>query len=50
MQPWTPDTWRGLPASQQPSYPDSEAVAAAVRELRGLPPLVTSGSKPTRRR
>jgi len=35
-------TWRGLPAAQQPSWPDAGALAASVAELEALPPLVTS--------
>jgi 3-deoxy-7-phosphoheptulonate synthase len=37
------DTWRSLPARQQPDYPDADAVAAVTAELRGLPPLVFAG-------
>ena len=37
------DTWRSLPALQQPDYPDAAALAAAVAELRSLPPLVFAG-------
>ena len=40
--PWAPDSWRRLPACQQPAYDDAEALAAAVAELERLPPLVTS--------
>ena len=40
--PWTPDSWRGFTAAQQPHYPDGEALAAAVQQLRSMPPLVTS--------
>ncbi len=25
---WTPDSWRGMPISQVPDYPDSKALAA----------------------
>ena len=25
MQPWSPDSWRGLPAAQQPVYRDPAA-------------------------
>lgn len=39
---WTPDSWRSHPALQQVSYPDQAALAAALAELRALPPLVTS--------
>jgi len=41
-QVWTPDSWRGFAAVQQPSYPDADALEAALEELRRLPPLVTS--------
>jgi 3-deoxy-7-phosphoheptulonate synthase len=34
---------RALGAAQQPSWPDSGAVDAAVSRLRGLPPLVFAG-------
>jgi 3-deoxy-7-phosphoheptulonate synthase len=37
------DTWRSLPALQQPDYPDPAAVAAVAAELRTLPPLVFAG-------
>ncbi len=40
--PWSPDSWRALPALHQPSYPDAAAVERTVQALRGLPPLVTS--------
>ncbi len=40
MKPWSPDSWRGLPAAQQPVYRDPQAVDAALAELRELPPLV----------
>ena len=39
---WSPDSWRELPAAQQPNYPDADAVHQAVAELSSLPPLVTS--------
>lgn len=39
---WTPGSWRGRPAVQQPTYPDAEALAGVQRELAALPPLVTS--------
>jgi 3-deoxy-7-phosphoheptulonate synthase len=34
------ETWRGLPAAQQPEWPDASGLAAAVRELSELPGLV----------
>lgn len=39
---WSPSSWRGFPATQQPQYPDAEALASVQRELGVLPPLVTS--------
>lgn len=33
----------GLPAAQQPEWPDADALAGAVSELRALPPLVFAG-------
>ena len=39
---WTPDSWLKRPATQQPAYPDPEALARAVTDLARLPPLVTS--------
>ena len=39
---WSPDSWRAHSATQQPQYPDAEALAAVQRELGVLPPLVTS--------
>lgn len=37
------DHWRTLPIKQQPQWPDSAAVAEAVSELAGMPPLVFAG-------
>ncbi|MEW2549190.1 3-deoxy-7-phosphoheptulonate synthase, partial [Streptomyces sp. NPDC047002] len=43
-KPATPvPTWKGLPAAQQPSYPDQEALRAVVAELEACPPLVFAG-------
>ena len=39
---WSPSSWRSRPATQQPTYPDPEALASVQRELGLLPPLVTS--------
>ena len=39
---WTPDGWQAKTAAQQPTYPDRAALDAAVAQLKGLPPLVTS--------
>jgi 3-deoxy-7-phosphoheptulonate synthase len=43
-QPWTPASWRALPAKHIPTdYPDGEAVARVEAELRRMPPLVFAG-------
>ncbi|MDE2305354.1 MAG: 3-deoxy-7-phosphoheptulonate synthase class II [Gammaproteobacteria bacterium] len=39
---WTPASWQGRPAAQQPSYADPAALARAVAALSRLPPLVVS--------
>lgn len=39
---WAPDSWRGRPALQMPTYPDPQALETALAQLRQLPPLVTS--------
>ncbi len=36
-------TWPDLPAAQQPPWPSEAELAAAVAELRVLPPLVFAG-------
>ena len=42
LKPWTPTSWHGLPAAQQPTYRDPEAVDEALTELGELPPLVVA--------
>jgi 3-deoxy-7-phosphoheptulonate synthase len=37
------DSWRALPAAQQPDWPDPERVQAVTAELAGQPPLVFAG-------
>ena len=37
------DTWRDLPAAQQPEWPDPVALAEATAELSAYPPLVFAG-------
>ncbi|MFO0785405.1 MAG: 3-deoxy-7-phosphoheptulonate synthase class II [Phycisphaerales bacterium] len=39
---WTPDSWRSAPLAHGVEYPDRQAVALAEKQLRELPPLVTS--------
>jgi 3-deoxy-7-phosphoheptulonate synthase len=40
---WAPSSWRGLPAAQQPAWPDPVALEEARERLRSLPPLVFAG-------
>ncbi|SOD58747.1 3-deoxy-D-arabinoheptulosonate-7-phosphate synthase [Streptomyces zhaozhouensis] len=37
------DSWRDLPAAQQPEYPDAAELRAVTEELAGYPPLVFAG-------
>jgi len=39
---WQPDSWQAREAEQQANYADKSALQAALDELSGLPPLVTS--------
>jgi 3-deoxy-7-phosphoheptulonate synthase len=40
---WSPSSWGGRPARQQPEWPDETAVAEIKRTLHALPPLVFAG-------
>jgi 3-deoxy-7-phosphoheptulonate synthase len=40
---WSPSSWRALPAAQQPSWPDADALGAALGTLAAQPPLVFAG-------
>jgi 3-deoxy-7-phosphoheptulonate synthase len=40
---WDPTSWRDLAALQQPDWPDTAALEAALDELRRQPPLVFAG-------
>jgi 3-deoxy-7-phosphoheptulonate synthase len=40
--PWTPESWQGKPAAQQPVYTDLPRLARVLEDLGKLPPLVTS--------
>jgi 3-deoxy-7-phosphoheptulonate synthase len=40
---WTPESWKGKPIRQVPTYPDSESLARVEETLRALPPLVFAG-------
>ncbi|GAA3859963.1 3-deoxy-7-phosphoheptulonate synthase class II [Streptomyces sedi] len=37
------DSWRDLPAAQQPEYPDAAELSAVTEELAAYPPLVFAG-------
>jgi 3-deoxy-7-phosphoheptulonate synthase len=37
------NTWRDLPAAQQPEWPDPEALRAVIADLESYPPLVFAG-------
>ncbi|HEX9993939.1 MAG TPA: 3-deoxy-7-phosphoheptulonate synthase class II [Acidimicrobiales bacterium] len=41
--PWSPTSWRELPAAQQPDWPDADAYDAACKVVAGYPPLVFAG-------
>lgn len=41
--PWSPDSWRALPAGQQPTYPDAAHLARVEHTLAAMPPLVFAG-------
>jgi 3-deoxy-7-phosphoheptulonate synthase len=40
---WTPDSWRDLPADQQPDWPDAHVLDQSLKTLASLPPLVFAG-------
>ena len=40
---WTPDSWKILPAEQQPDWGKSEAYSKVISEISGYPPLVFAG-------
>ena len=42
-EPWSPSSWRTLPALQQPGWPDPAVVDDVRERLRQLPPLVFAG-------
>jgi 3-deoxy-7-phosphoheptulonate synthase len=44
---WAPDGWRGLPAAQQPDWPDPVALQATLDQIAALPPLVFAGEART---
>lgn len=40
---WSRESWRTKPIVQVPEYPDTGALAAVEKQLRGFPPLVFAG-------
>ena len=40
---WSPSSWRGLPALQQPDWPDPAHVRQVVEQITRMPPLVFAG-------
>ena len=42
-EPWSPESWRGLPIRQVPGYADAAALARVEETLRRYPPLVFAG-------
>lgn len=40
---WTPDSWKKLPAEQQPNWEKSEDYTKVISEISGYPPLVFAG-------
>ena len=40
---WTPDSWKILPAEQQPDWEKSEVYSKVISEISGYPPLVFAG-------
>jgi 3-deoxy-7-phosphoheptulonate synthase len=39
---WSPDSWQKCEIAQMPKYPDEAELSMVVKDLSGLPPLVTS--------
>ena len=42
-RPWSPSSWRGFPAAQQPVWPDESDLDRAVKQIGTYPPLVFAG-------
>jgi len=40
---WTPDSWHGFTAEQQPAWPDAGDLDRALKQISTLPPLVFAG-------
>jgi 3-deoxy-7-phosphoheptulonate synthase len=40
---WSPASWKGFPAAQQPDWPDEADLERAVKQISAFPPLVFAG-------
>ena len=40
---WSPSSWRGFPAAQQPVWPDESDLDRAIKQIGTYPPLVFAG-------
>lgn len=40
---WTPSSWQGFPAAQQPAWPDENELTNALKQIASFPPLVFAG-------
>jgi 3-deoxy-7-phosphoheptulonate synthase len=40
---WNPDSWQAFPVMQQPDWPDTAALDAALKHIASYPPLVFAG-------
>ncbi len=43
IQNWSPSSWRNMPISQVPAYPDAQVLADVEGRLKSWPPLVFAG-------
>ncbi len=43
MPTWTPDSWRNVPAAQQPTWPDVSELEGVRKKLATRPPLIYAG-------
>ena len=40
---WSPSSWQGFPAQQQPEWPDQADLERALKQISSYPPLVFAG-------
>jgi 3-deoxy-7-phosphoheptulonate synthase len=40
---WTPSSWQGFAAAQQPAWPDENELTNALKQIASFPPLVFAG-------